>query len=84
MSIPQASFVILFVNLVIKSIDYSQSDKLFWVYVILNLISYTVPMLDLVLFVRFMSTYPCTIYHFTWLIRKKRDTNLLASSYVEM
>lgn len=83
-SIPQANFVILFLNLLSKTIDYSKQAWLFWIYVAVNLLFYIVPIINLHLFVRFMRNYPCTIYHFTWLIRKKPDSHLLASAYVEM
>lgn len=83
-SIPQVNFIILLLNLLSKTIDYSREPWLFWIYVVVNLLFYIVPIVNLQLFVSFMKGYPCTIYHFTWLIRKKPDSQLLASAYVEM
>lgn len=59
--IPRASFIILTLNLLTKLIDYGVETWLFWLYVMVNLLFYTVPMLNLYLFVRFMKGYPISI-----------------------
>lgn len=83
-TIPQANFVILMLNLVTKTIDFSAESWMFWVYVAVNMLFYIVPIVNLRLFVTFMKDYPCPIFHFTWLIRQKPEPDLRVTSYVEM
>lgn len=80
--IPYVSFTILALNLMTKLIDYGVESWLFWLYVVVNLLFYLVPMVNLYLFVKFMRGYPTSIEYFTWLIKKKRESVLLASAYV--
>jgi len=53
-SIPRANFIILFLNLLTKTIDYSRKSWLLWVYIIVSLMFYIVPIINLRLFIKFM------------------------------
>lgn len=51
MKIPIANFVILFLNLLTKTINI---QGIFWLFTVVNLLFYFVPIINLYLFVRFM------------------------------